>query len=229
MQSTSDSRRPRRRSLVARSSRPELGLVLTITLVAFEALAISTVMPLVADELGGIELYGWVFSAFFLGSLIGIVVVGGAIDRAGSALPFALGLGLFAMGLLIGGLAPSMPVLVAARFVQGLGPAPSRRSRTSRSVAEPARTAGRGCSRRCRPPGSCRRHRSGDCRHDRRDARLAFRLPGHAPAHRARRRPDPRRARAVVDAPNGSSGGSAHGRDRRRLPLALLVTSAPVW
>jgi MFS family permease len=98
-----------------------IGLVLTITLVAFEALAVSTVMPTVARELGGIELYGWVFSAFFLGSLIGIVIVGGAIDRRGLALPFAVGLGLFAMGLLIGGLAPSMPVLVGARFVQGLG------------------------------------------------------------------------------------------------------------
>jgi MFS family permease len=106
--------RPDRRALT-------LGLVLTITLVGFEALAISTVMPIVAQELGGLELYGWVFSAFFLGSLIGIVVVGGAIDRGGLAIPFAAGLGLFAIGLLAGGLAPSMVVLVAARFVQGLG------------------------------------------------------------------------------------------------------------
>jgi MFS family permease len=98
-----------------------IGLVLTITLVAFEALAVSTVMPQVARELGGIELYGWVFSSFFLGSLIGIVIVGGAIDRRGLALPFATGLGLFGIGLLVGGFAPSMPALVAARFVQGLG------------------------------------------------------------------------------------------------------------
>jgi len=105
---------PHRRALT-------IGLVLTITLVAFEALAVSTVMPQVARELGGIELYGWVFSAFFLGSLVGIVVVGGAIDRRGLARPFALGLGLFGLGLLVGGLAPSMPVLVAARFIQGLG------------------------------------------------------------------------------------------------------------
>jgi MFS family permease len=53
-----------------------IGLVLTITLVAFEALAISTVMPQVARELGGIELYGWVFSAFFLGSLIDVTSAG---------------------------------------------------------------------------------------------------------------------------------------------------------
>jgi MFS family permease len=97
------------------------GLVLTITLVAFEALAVSTVMPIVADELDGLQLYGWVFTAFMVGTLIGIVVSGGLIDRRGLGLPFAIGLGLFATGLLVGGLAPSMEVLIAARFVQGLG------------------------------------------------------------------------------------------------------------
>jgi len=98
-----------------------VGLVLTITLVAFEALAVSTVMPIVARELNGIELYGWVFTAFMLGSLIGIVLVGGLIDRRGLAGPFAAGIALFAVGLIVGGLAPSMEVLVGARFVQGLG------------------------------------------------------------------------------------------------------------
>jgi MFS family permease len=98
-----------------------LGLVLTITLVAFEALAISTVMPVVADELGGLDLYGWVFSAFFLGNLVGIVVVGGLIDRGGLIRPFVGGLMLFGLGLAIGGLAPSMPILVLGRLLQGLG------------------------------------------------------------------------------------------------------------
>lgn len=98
-----------------------IGLVLTITLVAFEALAVSTVMPIVADELGDEALYGWVFTAFMLGSLVGIVVIGGLIDERGLRTPFLAGVGLFAIGLLVGGLAPSMPVLIAARFVQGLG------------------------------------------------------------------------------------------------------------
>ena len=98
-----------------------VGLVLTITLVAFEALAIATIMPLVSRDLGGLDLYGWVFSAFFLGSLLGIAIVGGVIDERGLALPLAIGLLLFGVGLIAGGLAPSMEVLVAARFVQGLG------------------------------------------------------------------------------------------------------------
>ena len=98
-----------------------VGLVLTVTLVAFEALAVSTILPLVADELGNLQLYGWVFTSFMLGALIGIVIVGGLIDRRGLAAPFAVGIALFAIGLVVGGLASSMEVLVGGRFIQGLG------------------------------------------------------------------------------------------------------------
>jgi MFS family permease len=98
-----------------------IGLVLTITLVAFESLAIATVLPVVNEELGGLGLYGWVFSGFFLGSLLGIVLAGQDADRRGPAPPFSAGLVLFALGLLGGGLAPSMAVLVAARCLQGIG------------------------------------------------------------------------------------------------------------
>lgn len=98
-----------------------VGLVMTITLVAFESLAIATVMPTVEDDLGGRALYGWVFSGFFLANLAGIVVTGILTDRRGPMVPFAGGLALFAAGLVVGGLAPSMPVLVLARLAQGFG------------------------------------------------------------------------------------------------------------
>ena len=98
-----------------------VGLVLTITLVASEALAVATILPDVRDDLGGIRLYGWVYSAFMLSSLVGIVAAGRAADRKGPAAPYAVGLVLFAGGLVVGGLAPSMPVLVAGRALQGLG------------------------------------------------------------------------------------------------------------
>jgi MFS family permease len=98
-----------------------VALVLTITLVAFESLAIATVMPVVSDDLGGLGLYGWVFSGFFLGSLLGIVLAGRAADRRGTRLPFAVGLALFAAGLIVGGAAQSMPMLVAGRVAQGMG------------------------------------------------------------------------------------------------------------
>ena len=105
---------PRRRALT-------IGLVLNVTIVASEALAVGTILPIVAGDLGGIELYGWVFSGFFLGNLLGIVVAGMLIDRGSLARPFLAGIGLFSLGLLIGGLAPTMAVLVAGRVIQGLG------------------------------------------------------------------------------------------------------------
>jgi MFS family permease len=105
---------PRTRALTA-------GLVLTITFVASEALAVVTVMPVAARDLGGLGLYGWVFSAFMLGSVIGIVAAGREADRRGPAVPFAAGLVLFGVGLAVAGLAPSMAVLVAGRVLQGIG------------------------------------------------------------------------------------------------------------
>jgi MFS family permease len=97
------------------------GLVLTITFVAAEALAVVTVMPLVARSLRGLNLYGLVFSAFLLGTMVGIVAAGRAADRRGPAAPYIAGLVVFAVGLTISGLAISMPMLVAGRALQGLG------------------------------------------------------------------------------------------------------------
>jgi MFS family permease len=105
---------PQRRALTT-------GLVLTITFIASEALAVVTVMPLVARDLHGLSLYGWVFSTFMLGSLVGIVVAGRDADRHGPGRPYVAGVALFVAGLLLAGLAPSMPVLVAGRLLQGMG------------------------------------------------------------------------------------------------------------
>src|SRR5262245_22180946 len=98
-----------------------VGLVAIVTLVAFEALAVVTVMPEIEADLGGLAWYGWVTTAFFLGTMTGIVFAGGQADRHGLARPYVVGLSLFAIGLTVAGLAPSMPVLVAARTVQGFG------------------------------------------------------------------------------------------------------------
>jgi MFS family permease len=105
---------PHRRALT-------LGLVLSVTFVASEALAVITVMPLVARDLHGLALYGWVFSTFQLASLVGIVVAGRDADRHGPARPYVAGLVLFSAGLLVAGLAPFMWVLVAGRCLQGFG------------------------------------------------------------------------------------------------------------
>ena len=98
-----------------------VGVVCLITLVAVEAMAISTVMPVVEAELGDLWLYGWVFSAFYLGNLVGVVLGGRAVDRVAPIGPMSIGIGVFLVGLTVGGLAPAMWVLVLGRLLQGVG------------------------------------------------------------------------------------------------------------
>ncbi len=98
-----------------------IGIVLTITGAAFEALAVATVMPTVVDDLGGLSYYGWTFSAFMLTNMIGLAFAGNEADLHGPARPFLIGVGMFTIGLIVAGLAPSMPVLIAGRALQGFG------------------------------------------------------------------------------------------------------------
>ena len=97
------------------------GLILTLAGSAFATLAVATILPSTADDLDGLGLYGWAFSAFMLTNLVGIAVAGGEADLRGPARPFLVGVVLFAIGLLIGGLAPTMEVLILGRAVQGFG------------------------------------------------------------------------------------------------------------
>lgn len=98
-----------------------VGLVALIMLVAFEAMAVATAMPVVARELGGMSLYNLAFSATLAASVIATVLGGRWSDLRGPVAPLTAGVVSFVAGLLIAGLAPTMEVLVAGRFVQGLG------------------------------------------------------------------------------------------------------------
>nr|WP_276544881.1 MFS transporter [Brachybacterium muris] len=102
-----------RRSTIALAALPFL--------VAFEALAVSTVMPRAAEELGGVSLYPLVFAAPLATSLVSIVVAGAWNDRQGPMRVMTVGLVVFCAALFVVGLAPSMAVLVAGRALQGLG------------------------------------------------------------------------------------------------------------
>jgi MFS family permease len=98
-----------------------LGLILGITLFAFENLAIITVAPSIAESLNGIKLYGWIFTGFLLASLFSTVLGGEWADKYGASRPLTIGLILFGIGLLLSGFAPTMELLILGRVVQGLG------------------------------------------------------------------------------------------------------------
>ena len=115
--------RPRENSGVFADGRGRLslGLVLTIVVVAFEGLAVATIMPITAFALRGLTLYAWSFSGIMLGSLVGTVAVGENAERHGPAVPLKGALAVFSCGLLACGAARTMPVFIAGRVIEGLG------------------------------------------------------------------------------------------------------------
>lgn len=98
-----------------------IGLLIVATAWAFESLAVATILPEAATELGGLNLYGWAFSAFLLANLLTVSIAGSEVDRIGPLIPFSLGIVFFILGLGLAAIAPTMPLLVGARAVQGIG------------------------------------------------------------------------------------------------------------
>ncbi|CAM5290451.1 MFS transporter [Streptomyces tanashiensis] len=109
-----------------------IGIVSVVLLIAFEATAVGTAMPVAARELDGIPLYAFAFSAYFTTSLFGMVLAGQWSDRSGPLAPLTAGISAFAAGLLLSGTAGGM-----WQFILGLGRAgPRRRPRHRRPVRD---------------------------------------------------------------------------------------------
>jgi MFS family permease len=98
-----------------------LGIVSVVLLIAFEATAVGTAMPVAARDLNGLGLYAFAFSGYFTTSLLAMVVSGQWCDRSGPLAPIGVGIAGFAAGLVISGTAQSMGPFVLGRAVQGLG------------------------------------------------------------------------------------------------------------
>ncbi|MFI7006767.1 MFS transporter [Streptomyces sp. NPDC050145] len=98
-----------------------IGVVTVVLLIAFEATAVGTAMPVAARELDGVSLYAFAFSGYFTTSLFGMVLAGQWADRSGPLGALSAGIGAFAAGLVLAGTAGTMWLFVAGRAVQGLG------------------------------------------------------------------------------------------------------------
>jgi len=98
-----------------------IGLVLGVTMVAFEITAVITALPTITDELHGDSLYGVALACYTLANLVALVVTGELTDRYGPAKPYLASLGVFALGLVIAATAPTMAVVVVGRTLQGAG------------------------------------------------------------------------------------------------------------
>ncbi|MFE1251754.1 MFS transporter [Streptomyces sp. NPDC058735] len=98
-----------------------IGIVSVVLLIAFEATAVGTAMPVAARELHGVSLYAFAFSGYFTTSLFGMVLAGQWSDRRGPLGPLTTGIASFGAGLLLSGTAGAMWVFILGRAVQGLG------------------------------------------------------------------------------------------------------------
>ncbi|MDH6221206.1 MFS transporter [Streptomyces pseudovenezuelae] len=98
-----------------------VGIVSVVLLIAFEATAVATAMPVAARELDGVALYAFAFSGYFTTSLFGMVLAGQWSDRRGPLGALTTGIGAFAVGLVVAGTAGAMWVFILGRAVQGLG------------------------------------------------------------------------------------------------------------
>jgi MFS family permease len=98
-----------------------VALLALVTIIAFEAMAISTAMPQVAKELNAVRSYGLAFSFMLTAELLGIVLAGVWSDRRGPLPCLFAGQVAMAAGSALAGLAPTFPVLLAGRLIAGLG------------------------------------------------------------------------------------------------------------
>ena len=90
-------------------------------MIAIEATIVSTAMPQIVAQLGGLELYSWVFAAFLLTQTATTVVFGKLSDLRGRKVVILSGIGIFLLGSILCGFAWSMPSLIVFRLVQGIG------------------------------------------------------------------------------------------------------------
>lgn len=106
---------PKRRRVIT------VALLIGTFLGSLDVTVVGTAMPKIVAELGGLPLYAWVFAAYLLTSTTTVPIYGKLADRWGRKPTYLLGASLFLGASLLCGLAWSMPALIAARALQGIG------------------------------------------------------------------------------------------------------------
>lgn len=98
-----------------------LGIMLSLFMASMEATVIATAMPTIIGQLGGLEHYSWVFSAFMLASTATVPLYGKLSDLFGRRRLYLFAMGLFLLGSALSGQASNMTELIIFRALQGLG------------------------------------------------------------------------------------------------------------
>jgi len=98
-----------------------LASLLALFLGALDSLVMSAAMPTIVADLGGLELYSWVYSAYLLARAVALPVFGKLADIFRSRRLYIISICIFLLGSILAGLAQSMTQLILARVLQGIG------------------------------------------------------------------------------------------------------------
>ncbi len=96
-------------------------LLAAVFMAAMEATVVATAMPTVVTDLGGLDLYGWVGAIYLLASTVTMPLFGKLADQRGRKPILLWGIAIFLLGSMASGAVSSMPQLIAARGLQGVG------------------------------------------------------------------------------------------------------------
>jgi MFS family permease len=92
-----------------------------ISLHAVSIYVVTTIMPIVVGEIGGVAFYTWASTLYVGSSLAAAAGVPRLVARWGTRTAYRIGFIMFMLGSLVCALAPSMAVLLAGRLLQGVG------------------------------------------------------------------------------------------------------------
>ncbi len=98
-----------------------VGLLLAVFLSAVDGTIVSTALPTIVGDLGGLDQLTWVVTSYFVTSTIAALLIGKISDSHGRRPTFIASIVLFLAASVLAGLSQSMTQLVAFRALQGIG------------------------------------------------------------------------------------------------------------
>ncbi len=98
-----------------------IGIMIALFLAALDQTIVTTALPRITDELGGLNYYAWVVSAYLLASVLGLPLFGRLIEIFPAKWVLLAAVVIFLAGSVLSGLAPSIQALIAFRALQGIG------------------------------------------------------------------------------------------------------------
>ena len=96
-------------------------IMASTAMVALEATIVATAMPNIVADLGGLNLYSWVFASFLLAQTATTVVFGKLADVRGRKPVMLSGIAVFIVASVLAGFSTSMTWIIVFRLAQGFG------------------------------------------------------------------------------------------------------------